>query len=460
MSLLMDALRKAEAQKQKLAETEQPAQSASPGSLALEPLEQSNSRDALPAKGQAEEKPAAPQGKPGRDRLPDLPAHLETLDEQFMAHTAKAAPNSARPAIPAAPPASAATPHSTHADMARENARKLFEVKQPGQKGNRNFAIAVGLATLAASAGIGGYFWWQLQPKGGLVATGPASMPGAQPVPAASSTPIAAIQPSPAGPPAASAVPPAPTFPQPASTAPAPAVTPAETGTPAAAPLETQPRQTAKPAQPPSPAAAQPESPIRVSRAVQKTDPLLEQGFEAFSRGELDRAAAAWRKALAADSRNADALHGLAAIAVQRQQPDEAAAFYLRALEANPKDALALSGLVSLRAPADAQQTESRLKTLLAEQPDSPYLNFALGNLYARGMRWAEAQQAFFRAHVAEPANPDYLFNLAVSLDQLRQPRLAVQYYNQALAAAAQQPAGFDAAQVAARLKILQSGPQ
>ena len=142
------------------------------------------------------------------------------------------------------------------------------------------------------------------------------------------------------------------------------------------------------------------------------------------------------------------------------RKPEQALEYYLRALENDPKDALALSGLMALKAPADVMQAESRLKLLLAEQPNSPYLNFALGNLFVRSARWAEAQQAFFKAHTADPANPDYLFNLAISLDQLHQPRLAAQYYGKALDAAAHQPAGFDAAQVATRLKALQSGLQ
>ena len=70
--------------------------------------------------------------------------------------------------------------------------------------------------------------------------------------------------------------------------------------------------------------------------------------------------------------------------------------------------------------------------------------------------RWREAQQAYFRAYTAEPDNPDYQFNLAVALDQLRQPRLALQYYQSALAAAAARPAAFDQAQATARVRELQ----
>jgi uncharacterized protein HemY len=93
---------------------------------------------------------------------------------------------------------------------------------------------------------------------------------------------------------------------------------------------------------------------------------------------------------------------------------------------------------------------------MIASQPDQPFLHFALGNVYAGQSRWPEAQRAYFKAYSGDPENPDYLFNLAVSLDQLHQGKLAMQYYNQAMAAASQRPAGFDKGQAANRLRELQ----
>jgi tetratricopeptide (TPR) repeat protein len=434
VSLLLDALRKAEQQKQQLAAQEPPAQeNPASGELELELVPHGET----PAAVTAAPPPAAGEASPGS--LPELPKRLEDLDEQFMAHASLAPINLRKSEEPAAPPkpAPAATPSVRETEAARAGARLMFEAKQPAEKRGGSFAIAAGILGLVAAAGIGGYVWWEMQPKGGLSASGVApARPAPPPAPIASAA-------APAPPPAVS---PEPTLPAPAAS---------ETVQPPPKPPAAV--AATKPAEPARPAPALP-SPIRVSKAVQKTDPLLEQAHASFERGELDLARAAWEKVLAADPRNTDALHGLAAVALQRQQADEAADHYLRALEADPKDALALAGLLSLKAPANAQQAESRLKLLLAEQPDSPYLNFALGNLYARDARWADAQQAYFKAHTADAANPDYLFNLAVSLDQLHQPRLAIQYYNQAIAAAARQPAGFDAVRAAARLKELQAG--
>ena len=88
---------------------------------------------------------------------------------------------------------------------------------------------------------------------------------------------------------------------------------------------------------------------------------------------------------------------------------------------------------------------------MLADNPGAHVLNFTLGNQFAQQGRWAEAQQEYFKAFTAEPDNPDFAYNLAVSLDHLRQPKLALEYYTRALALAKSRSAGFDVAAVQAR---------
>jgi tetratricopeptide (TPR) repeat protein len=80
---------------------------------------------------------------------------------------------------------------------------------------------------------------------------------------------------------------------------------------------------------------------------------------------------------------------------------------------------------------------------MLAENPGAHVLNFTLGNQFAQQGRWAEAQQEYFRAYAAEPDNPDFAYNLAVSLDHLRQPSLALQYYQRAITLAKARGASF-----------------
>jgi tetratricopeptide (TPR) repeat protein len=215
-----------------------------------------------------------------------------------------------------------------------------------------------------------------------------------------------------------------------------------------------------RPARPVARAAAEPppepDSPIRITTGRLKLNPVIAHGYQALMEGDLATAQRDYAQVLKSEPKNIDALHGLAAIDIRQGRFDAAENHYLRALESDPKDAAAQAGLIGLRGQVDPVQSESRLKILLAGQPDSPFLNFALGNLYARQGRWNEAQQAYFRAYSGDPDNPDYQFNLAISLDQLRQPKLALQYYQGALAAAAQRPAAFDKNQATGRVRELQ----
>ena len=105
--------------------------------------------------------------------------------------------------------------------------------------------------------------------------------------------------------------------------------------------------------------------------------------------------------------------------------------------------------------PDDLVASESRLKTLIAGQPQSAQLHFSVGNQYAHQSRWTEAQAAYFKAYSIDPANADYAFNLAVSLDQLRQKKPALEYYQRALALVDKRAASFDPAQARTRVQEL-----
>lgn len=183
--------------------------------------------------------------------------------------------------------------------------------------------------------------------------------------------------------------------------------------------------------------------------------PLLAAAYEAYVAGELEAARQLYLKQLQIDPTSKDVLLGLAAIATRTQLPVQAKQYYQKILEIDPHDALAVSGLAGLGWMNDSSQTESRIKTLLAQQPDAASLHFMLGNHYTGQSRWTEAQQSYFRAFSIEPVNADYAFNLAVSLDHLGQVRLAREYYGKALKLSGSVPASFDKEQASKRLDEL-----
>ena len=195
---------------------------------------------------------------------------------------------------------------------------------------------------------------------------------------------------------------------------------------------------------------------MSIRRTQSGVDAALKSGYAAIEVGDLATARTEYERAQRGDPLNRDALLGLAALDVRAGDLDRAATKYARVLELDPRDPVAAAGLISLRGTIDPVQAESRLKNLLATNPDSAILHFALGNILAVQSRWAEAQQSYFRAVAAEPENPDYTFNLAVSLDQLHKENLALTHYQRALALAANRSAGFDKPQAEARIRDLQ----
>ncbi|MBL0166580.1 MAG: tetratricopeptide repeat protein [Propionivibrio sp.] len=237
-----------------------------------------------------------------------------------------------------------------------------------------------------------------------------------------------------------------------------PPVSPVPRATPAPAPAFERASRPPRPS--PNSAQAVAGGPLRLSRSQPGSNQTIDRAYDALQAGQLDTAQRDYQQVLRSDAKNTDALLGLATIAARQGQTEQAQAYYQRALESDPNDATAQAGLLNTRGQADPVNSESRLKTALASQPDSSALHFALGNLYARQLRWSEAQQAYFRAYSGEPDNADFIFNLAVSLDHLRQNKLAAQYYRMALSAAAlnnnAQNTSFDRNQVKNRVLELQ----
>lgn len=196
-----------------------------------------------------------------------------------------------------------------------------------------------------------------------------------------------------------------------------------------------------------------------ISRSKPRGEPLhnvLSRGYRAFQAGELENAEIAYRQALTRSPRNRDALLGMAAVSVAKQDNVKARDYYTRLLELDPRDDLALAGLSSLQLqPGDVAAEISRVKLLLTEKPESAQLNFTLGNLYAGERRWAEAQNAYFDAVRLDQDNPDYVFNLAVSLEHLGQSQPALQFYHRAVVLTEDRRSHFDRALALGRISTL-----
>lgn len=221
------------------------------------------------------------------------------------------------------------------------------------------------------------------------------------------------------------------------------------------APAPLVPQAASMPVQTVVPVASASEA-LRVIRKVSpnKINGMVRSAWEAFMQGDLARAREGYQGALALDRMNRDGLLGLAAVEAAEGNPPAAAGYYRRLLERDPRDAAALEGMMALGGEAGVPD-EHALRSLSRSDGKSGGAPFALGNLYAAQTRWVDAQAAYFDAYSRMPENPDYAFNLAVSLEHIGQHQPALNYYRQALELARQRPHGFDPAQAQSRIDAL-----
>lgn len=194
---------------------------------------------------------------------------------------------------------------------------------------------------------------------------------------------------------------------------------------------------------------------ISRSKSVEEKSKLITSAYSDYRAGRYQAAGMKYRAALSEMPENADALLGLAATEYRQGNLRVAYENYLRVLKLYPDNKYAKAALIGMQDKQDLSEHASTIKLLIHREPQAPYLHFSLGNLYAGQSRWPEAQQAFFDAYRLDSGNPDYAFNLAVSLDQIGQRKAALEYYRLALQLADNTPATFDSSGVLTRVNTL-----
>ncbi len=431
MSLLLDALKRAEEAKR----AKESAESPSPPRQPSEPPVFAEDPGLAPL----EAKPTA-----NFELVPDRDEHVPA------AHALPKAPPKAVPV--AAPMAPREEPHfaselaieepldelmaSTHSARdndqrdQRDTARNVFAAKQPALSSRGGKWLLPLIAFLVLGIGACAWYVWMEVRKvsrpivGAPIVTAPVPPPAPAATQTAATGDKAAKEAKPALPPLLP--PPAKEVPLPAAAAKAPVSTVTLTEREA---LAKDIRE----------APAAPGSPVqlRLSKSFElpKVNPDLLAGYQALTKGDYGRAAALYTRAAEAEPFNIDAHLGLAAASARNGDFATAARHYRRVLEIDPRNSMAISGLLAVGGQAQPGALENELKVLIGRNPDAPTLYFSLGNLYAADGRWTDAQQAYFDACRLEPANADYLYNLAVSLDHLGQFPLALDYYQRALSA-------------------------
>ena len=465
MSLLMNALKKAEKAKQAgQLEEEVPAVSEANRNLAQElGLDPPASRSLGSIGG----------NEATVSKSEQLHVTLEPM-ELALEPESTAPPPPALPEIRTTGRSSART-GSNSTESGRGSARTVFSAKKSIKANSRiPFYSLIGVSLLA-TAGYGTYLWMQMSPPTRPIAAvaSPNLNLNRPPVPTSPS-------PAPIGePPAASPV--GSEFPAP-SQAPAASVRAVieedvatgrlndttvrreELQTERAMPMSTPPRGSRTPrdvASASGGAAIDSPANLRITRNanIPTVNPDVLAGYAALQAGDLDRAGQSYDRALLGEPANRDALMGAATVLLRLERTDAAEAYFRQLLRLHPNDTYATAQLAALTARGDPVGSLSQVNSLIAREADYPdsssgssALAFVQGNQLAAQTRWPEAQQAYFNAHRGDPTNADYCYNLAISLDRIREPRLARDFYRKAIELAKGRVAGFDVARAQIRL--------
>ena len=200
-----------------------------------------------------------------------------------------------------------------------------------------------------------------------------------------------------------------------------------------------------------------PSASMKVSKTKSESagvNPVLMSAYEAYNAGDDANAQKLYKQVLQRDVRDVDALLGLGAIATRQGRDADANGWFAKVLELDPRNSMAQAALLDSQPQGNEANSESRIKNMLAKHPNDPNLHVALGNFYAEQNQWLAAQQSYFDAYSLN-TSADNAFNLAVSLDQMGKPKLALPYYQRALEQASGN-SSIDKAALEARIAAIQ----
>ena len=196
---------------------------------------------------------------------------------------------------------------------------------------------------------------------------------------------------------------------------------------------------------------------IHKTKRTDSIQTVLQQAYVNYKGKKYSQADKLYRQVLKRYPHNRDALLGLAAISMMRGDYVTARRSYERILKSNPSDTNARLGLQSILGSEDPIARISQLKILIDKHPRNAQLHFSVANQYAQLGQWTEAQQSYFEAVRLAPEQGDYSYNLAISLDQLGLGAQALEYYRKSQRLTANDTSLLDRQQLDTRIRQLQA---
>ena len=202
------------------------------------------------------------------------------------------------------------------------------------------------------------------------------------------------------------------------------------------------------------------ETQLQIQRSTLKAsvDADIMRGYNALGQNQFSQAREAYSQVLTSNPTQRNALLGIAYAHQALGNTDQALSTLRRLIELYPRDSDGMSALY-LIGGGDLVAEETRFKQLLDRSEYPAAVHYTLGVIYFEQRRFGEAERAFSRASSLSPTQPDYAYNLALTLDQLGRSHDAARQYVVALNLANQTSAVFSRDLARARLTILTATP-
>jgi protein O-GlcNAc transferase len=172
----------------------------------------------------------------------------------------------------------------------------------------------------------------------------------------------------------------------------------------------------------------------KVSRPVTKNSPAITIAIEHHQAGRLAEAEASYRKILAADPDNFEALHRSGILAYQAGNHAQAIEFFRKAVSRNPTDCFAHNNLgFALHAQGKLDEAVASYQKALALKPDHLAAYFNLGGALHALERWDQAVACYRKALTVKPDSAEACYNLGGALQASGNSDEAVACYRKAL---------------------------
>ena len=159
----------------------------------------------------------------------------------------------------------------------------------------------------------------------------------------------------------------------------------------------------------------------------------LNEAYAALLGNDLLQAERVYTRVLKQRPKQLDALLGLANIESQRGFISSARELYEKVLRIDETNSIAQIGLLQTYGQQGAISRQQVLEELITKYENNPEAHLALGHTLAEQSNWKAAQSSYFKAFSLNPNNTVYAYNLAVSLDRLEQYQAAIRYYKKTL---------------------------